>query len=460
MNNKKPIIAYEHCTLYIEGQPHRVGDIPMDYISFKNLWNFILSNKTNDDADVIMSVHTRGGRKYIRTGRYVGTIQTKDGQIIEVLPKIYKASGQQEGDKEVCRRVFLNMLRHFTEAKARSFQKASLSTKRGFPILEVYIRNYANAVEELILGGIKKNYSLVEENQRYLKGKLNISRQITRNAANKAIFAIKYNNYIDNIPQNRVIVTTLRKLLNDSHSSTNKSRISSLLTVLADIPLSYNVENDLKVSNSTNRLFKDYNLLIMWSSQFLLNKGFTTFAGNFVNQSLLFQANRLFEDFITYLFKKFAPQVKFQANTQNTRYFLVDRHNGRKMFNLRPDILLETNSDIDDYECIIIDTKWKALDSTKPDKNYLLDMKDMYQLYAYGQKYRLGESMNRNINVAPKLVLLYPYSEKFTKELPTFRYDELENEIGLKLNAIPFNLAEPNTYQAQIENIIQLAKEN
>ena len=383
---KNPIITYEFGTFYIEGQAHKEGDTPLVETTFNNLWDFILSNKASDDTDVVMSVHTRGGRKYIRTGRYVGTIQTKNGQVIEVLPKIYKASGQQEKDKDVCRSVFLNMLRHFTDIKARSFQNVTLSTKKGFPILEVYISNYINAVEQLVLGGLKKNYAPVEENQRFLKGKLDITKQITRNATNKARFAIRYNKYIEDIPQNRVIVTTLRKLMGDSHSTTNKAHIAALLTILADIPSSSNIENDLRIASTSNRLFTSYDMLIKWSKQFLLNRGFTTFAGSYVNQSLLFQAERLFEDFVAYLFRKYAPT--YNVDAQNTRYFLVDRHNGKRMFQLRPDIFVETDKNSQRYECIIIDTKWKAIDSNRPDRNYLIDMKDMYQLYAYGQKYR------------------------------------------------------------------------
>lgn len=454
---KNPIITYEFGTLYIEGQAHKEGDTPLSETTFNNLWDFILSNRATDDTDMIMSVHTRGGRKYIKTGRYVGTIQTKNGQIIEVLPKIYKATGQQEKDKDVCRSVFLNMLKHFTDIKARSFQNASLSTQKGFPILEVYIRNYINAVEQLVLGGLKKNYAPIEENQRYLKGKLDITKQITNNTTNKARFAIKYNKYIEDIPQNRIIVTTLRKLMGDSHSTTNKAHISALLTILADIPSSTNIENDLRIANNSNRLFASYDLLIQWSNQFLLNRGFTTFAGTCVNQSLLFQAEKLFEDFIAYLFRKYAPN--YNVDAQNTRYFLVDRHNGRGMFRLRPDILVETDSNNPNYECIIIDTKWKAIDSTKPDKNYLLDIKDMYQLYAYGHKYKLGETKDKGNDITPKLVLLYPYSEKFTEKLPVFTYDEMAGDMGLKLMAIPFNLADTTSYQKQVEDIISLVKQ-
>lgn len=450
--NTKPIITYEFSTLYIDGQAHKEGEIPLKESTFNNLWNFILASKNSDETDVVMSVHTRGGRKYIKTGRYIGTIQTKDGQIIEILPKIYKASGKQEEDKNVCRNVFLNMLRHFTDSKARSFQNASLNTKKGFPILEVYISNYIHAVESIMLGGMKKNYSLCAENQRFLKGKLNFSQQITKNIINKSKFSIQYNKYIENIPQNRIIVTTLRKLLNDSHNATNKAHISFLLTVLSDIPSSTNIENDLRISNVSNRLFASYDLVIKWSTQFLLNNGFTTFSGICVNQSLLFQAERLFEDFIAFLFKKYAPQYRVDA--QNTKYFLVDKHIGKGLFRLKPDIFIETNPDNPDYECIIIDTKWKAIDETKPDKNYLIDMKDMYQLYAYGQKYRQGQSKELGLEIIPKLVLIYPYSEKFTQKLPEFVYEDIKNSIGLSIMVVPFNLGDVSTYKNQVHNII------
>jgi 5-methylcytosine-specific restriction endonuclease McrBC regulatory subunit McrC len=80
----------------------------------------------------------------------------------------------------------------------------------------------------------------------------------------------------------------------------------------------------------------------------------------------------------------------------------------------------------------------------------------MYQLYAYGQKYKIGESSNHNEDITPKLILLYPYSEKFTKKLPVFTYDELPECKGLKLMAVPFNLADSKTYKEQIEHIIKL----
>ena len=452
MAKRETIVTFEFGTL-VEGKSQNPNEKGVPKETFENLWSFILSSDSNEDSDRIMSVHSRRGKKYIKTGRYVGTIQTKDGTTIEILPKIYKSGGEQEEDKEKCREVFLNMLRHFTDTSARSFQNASLSTKKGFPILESYISNYITSVEELVVGGLKRNYSKVSENQNFLKGKLDIGRQITKNITNKAKFAIEYHKYIEDIPQNRIIVSTLKKLLDETTSVSNKGRLITLLNILADIPSSSNIERDLNIALGSNRLFTSYENLLKWSSQFLLNKGFTTFSGSYVNQSLLFQAEKLFEQFIAYLFKKYVPK-HLQSNSQNARYYLVDRHNGKGMFRLRPDIVVESDKDNIHYDCIIIDTKWKNIDSHSPKSNYLIDIKDMYQLYAYGQKYMQGESVRVGHNVLPKLVLLYPYSEKFTQDLPEFVYENVLENYGLKLMVVPFNLADSKSYEQQIKRII------
>lgn len=451
MGAKKLVVAYEFSTLYVEGEAHKEGEIPLPEVSFNNLWEFILSNKLEREAEPVMSANLRGRRRFIRTGRFVGTVETKDGQVIEVLPKVYRASGRQEADQDVCRRIFLNMLRHFTHSEPKSLGQAGLETLKGFPILEVYVGYYLDEVERLVSKGLRKGYSVAHENQKFLKGRLDFQEQVTKNAVNKARFAISYNKYLENIPRNRVIATTLRKLLLSTGSVANRERLSKLLLRLQEIPSCEDIERDLQIASGSNRLFASYDMVLKWSRQFLLNRGFTVFSGNSVNQALLFQAEKLFENFIAHLFRKYAPSYKVEA--QNCRYFLVDRHNGRGTFRLRPDIVMEA-AKAQRPECIIIDTKWKAIDSGKADSNYLIDIKDMYQLYAYGQKYREGESDFAGTEIVPKLALIYPYSERFTKALPEFVYEEIRERYGLRLMVVPFDLTKPSTYGSQVHGII------
>lgn len=444
-------IAHEFDVLFRDGSKVFEGGVPVPKKSFDNLWQYILES-SNNEVDQVMTVHAKGGHRYIKTGRYVGTIQTKDGHTIEILPKIYKASGKTLADVKLCRRVFLQMLRHFTDRKAKSFQNATLEAREGFPILEAYVNNYLNELDKLLVIGLRKNYATVEDNQKFLRGRLIVPKQVAMNACDKTKFYTSHNQYIHDIPQNRIIVSTLQVLNNISHSSSNRIRIQGLLAMMAGIPESQNIESDILKAKSNNRLFASYEMILQWSEQFLHGKGFTTFSGKCLNQSLLFSAERLFEDFVAHLFRKYAPT--YNVDAQNTRYFLVDRHDGQRMFQLRPDILIETNKNSLKYECIIIDTKWKAIDSSKPDRHYLIDMKDMYQLYAYGQKYRQGQTKEIGLDVIPKLVLVYPYSEKFTEYLPEFVYEDIKEKIGLKLMVVPFDLTDSTTYERQIHNII------
>lgn len=447
-----------------DAQNHKVNigeEVSLPHKSFENLWNFILENKGGQNADDVMSVHVKGGRPYIKTGRYVGTIQTKDDQIIEILPKVYKSGNKEEDDIKLCRRVFLRMLSSFQQTEAKTFQDASLATRENFPILESYISRYLCEVERLLMNGIKKNYTLIEENQKFLKGKLLISKQLVKNCTDKTHFAVRYSKYIENIPQNRIIVSTLYKLSKNSQNQVNVSRCYALLSAFSDIPQCKNIEADLQMSMRSNRLFSSYKNLLQWSSQFLLNKGFTTFSGNHVNQSLLFSAEKLFESFIAHLFKKYASE--HVVSSQHSKYFLVDKYGDTEhgKFRLRPDIVVESkdSGNFSAYDTIIIDTKWKNLDSNAPDKNYLIDIKDMYQLYAYGQKYHLGD--NYFLDIIPKLVLIYPYTEKFQAELKPFIYEEIKEKYGLKLVVYPFNLADEGIrgedYKRQIGEIMKLA---
>ena len=444
-------IAHEFDILFREGSKVFEGGVPVPRKSFDNLWQYILES-SNNEVEQVMTVHTKGGRRYIKTGRYVGTIQTKDGHTIEILPKIYKASDKTLADVKLCRKVFLQMLRHFTDRRAKSFQNATLEAREGFPILEAYINNYINELDKLLVIGLRKNYATVEGNQKFLRGRLIVPKHVAKNSCDKTKFFISHNQYIHDIPQNRIIVSTLQVLNTISHSSSNRMRIHGLLAMMADIPESKNIESDMLKAKSTNRLFASYEMILQWSEQFLHGRGITTFSGKCLNQSLLFSAERLFEDFVAHLFRKYAKNCNVSA--QHKKYYLVDKHRGSGIFQLRPDIFVEKDYNSQNYGCVIIDTKWKTLDSSRIDKQYFIDMKDIYQLYAYGQKYRNGYNKENSDDIVPQLVLLYPSTDKFSNKLDDFIYDDILHTTGLSLMVVPFDLSDSESYQNQIVSII------
>ena len=96
-------------------------------------------------------------------------------------------------------------------------------------------------------------------------------------------------------------------------------------------------------------------------------------------------------------------------------------HGNRKVFSLRPDIILEQDGKI----ATLLDTKWKSL-NMNPQDNYGLAQSDFYQLFAYGQKYMNGQG---------DMGLVYPKTESFSGALPCFNYSE-----ELRLWVLAFDL--------------------
>lgn len=414
--------------------------------AFDNLWKFSHSDDKNfKDIDKVFKKTMHGGFRKIQASYYVGTVQTKDGTIIEILPKIYRNSGQEETDRNICRNIFLKMLSSLCSSDAATFQDAGLQVKKGFPILETYIGNYLREVEMLCQTGLGKNYVRLEENERFLKGRLMVPKHFQHNSIDNSRFFISYDKYQEQIPQNRLIVSTLLRLQHITTSPRNRADINTLLDLLSDIQASTDIQGDISKAQHADRSMEKYTRIISWSETILLGKGFTAFSGDYINQALLYPAEKLFEDYVAKLFKDFFRKFSedFKVHTQHTGYYLVDKHTGSGRFRLRPDIFIE--APLSEYpfyirQSIIIDTKWKNLDESRPDKNYFIDIKDMYQLFAYGKKYEKQQGIHLDMPTVPKLVLIYPCSQKFRTHLNDYIFDEIEKKYNLRLMVEPFDL--------------------
>jgi hypothetical protein len=71
----------------------------------------------------------------------------------------------------------------------------------------------------------------------------------------------------------------------------------------------------------------------------------------------------------------------------------------------------------------------------------------MYQLYAYGKKYRLHSSSQYE----PKLLLIYPSNPQFLKPLEEFIY-----EGELVMHVIPFNLKNSLTKDDEFKELTKV----
>jgi 5-methylcytosine-specific restriction enzyme subunit McrC len=389
---------------------------------FDTLYEYISQNQDDSiDAERPFSLTAKGSRRQIKVKNYVGVVETNNGLTLEILPKIHLNTKNSIDELQLTKGIFLKMLKHLKNSPFVNISNAHLDAKKDFPILEVFINSFISETEKLFNRGIKHDYIQTTENVNYLRGKLLVGSNIKKNHSNNAKFYCEYSVYSSNIPQNRIIKSVLLKLLTITKSYSSYSSILKVLSHLEDTEHSINYKQDFINVRTGGRLFESYQTLMLWSQIFLENKSFTNFSGNSLNTAILFPMERLFEDYIAFLFSKFSNG--FQIKLQDKSYYLVENHKGLGKFGLKPDIVVNDNLN----SRKIIDTKWKLLDQHAERKNYNISQADMYQLYAYGKKYFLGVK-------EPKLLLLYPANTNFTTPLDKFIY-----EGDLKLEVLPFD---------------------
>jgi 5-methylcytosine-specific restriction enzyme subunit McrC len=420
---------------YGDAQNLPLEEIYLSANHFNSLYKYISNNQDDSkDSEKAFSLVTKGRKRQIRVKNYVGVIETKDGLHLEILPKIHlHKNTNEEADTK---KIFLRMLRHLKNSPFVNISKAHLEAPKDFPILEVFIKSYIAEVENNLRYGVKHDYIFLENNISVLKGKLKVSENIKRNHSNKAHFYCEFSKYSPDISLNRIVKSTLLKLVKLSNSYQNIYSISKILSHLEDVEGSTDIKSDFSRINLANRLMMNYKTIVEWSEIFLMNKSFTNFKGDNLNMAILFPMEKIFEDYLAYLFKKYSEGYKIK--TQDQSYFLVEEHRSEKRFGLRPDLIIENGV----TKQKVIDTKWKLLNEFSERKNYNISQADMYQLYAYGKKYTTPTQ-------EPRLVLLYPSNPNFTNKLESFIY-----EGDLKLEVVPFDLNSDE--REQINFIINL----
>ncbi|WP_459902895.1 McrC family protein [Campylobacter concisus] len=340
---------------------------------------------------------------FLQAQNYVGIIRTKSGDSLEILPKIHdNDNGSNKEAVENSKRILLRMLKTLKSHPFKNINIANLKSLN-LPLFEIFISMFLDEVSKLIKIGIKSDYVELEDNLRFLKGKLKISEQIRKNIVHKEIFYVYYQEFSIDRAENRLIKSTLEFLYRRSKSSRNQRFIREYLFIFDEISSSSDINVDFS-RLKLNRQTKHYEQALLWSKIFLQNKSFSPYRGSDVAFALLFDMNRLFESYVGNFIKKKLPGVILQYSEKH----LVENP---KSFRLKPDIFLESK--------FIADTKWKIVKSGDD-----ISQADLYQLYAYGKKYECG-----------RLYLVYPRISGVDQKAMKFRY-----ENNMRLNVLYFDL--------------------
>ena len=151
----------------------------------KDLKEFALADQTDGQGNYRPVLVSKNNRLYAQN--YVGIIETREGTVLEILPKVDLAENE-DPEKTKTKRVFLNMLRTWRGFKFAQFNESSINAVRHFNMLEVFVHLFLNDLVLLTQRGLARHYQSVEDNLPCLRGRLLFPQHIRENFGQPCAF--------------------------------------------------------------------------------------------------------------------------------------------------------------------------------------------------------------------------------------------------------------------------------
>lgn len=352
-------------------------------------------------------------RCLLKLDNYVGVLETPCGTRLEILPKHF--------EREDCIKQSRALLRRMIQASlnlpSREVGAADLQLFDA-PLSEWVMGRFLLALDHLIKRGLRFDYQRVEEEQRFLRGQLDVVKQMRQPPGRQHHFQIRHDIYLPDRPENRLLKFALDQVCKATQDAGNWRLAHELRSVLLEVPTSRDVQQDFK-RWSNERLMAHYVSVKPWCELIIRQQMPLAVAGDWHGMSLLFPMEKLFERYVAASLNRDLLHDA-QLLTQTRSEYLC-QHKGENFFQLQPDLMIRHQQ-----KSWVLDTKWKRLSSSGEDKNYGLKQSDFYQLFAYGHKYLAGDG---------ELVLIYPRRAAFDAPLQVFEFAP-----QLKLWVLPFDL--------------------
>ncbi|MBN8225551.1 MAG: McrC family protein [Xanthomonadales bacterium] len=372
------------------------------------------------------------GRRELRLDNYVGVMESPCGTRIEILPKALEPGD----DIEAGRNLLQNMLAGCLDLPLR---KSNLTILRTFnaPLTEWIAWQFLQGVEHLVRRGLRFDYHPVQEELRYLRGRMVMAIQLRQPPSRAHFFQVEHDVFDADRSENRLICSALDVVRKRTREPRSWRLAHELAHKLSGVPASRDIPGDFRRWRS-DRLMEHYSPVRAWCSLILREQMPLTIVGTQKGHSLLFPMEKVYEQYVGSGLRRWLPPGAKLASQAASQF--LTRHQGQNWFQLRPDFLIQ-------YEGrhIVADAKWKLLDGAQDtnEHKYGLSQADFYQLFAYGQKY---------LNGIGTMYLFYPKTSRFNTPLPSFDFSE-----QLRLHVVPFDLLDGKPVGLRLTSIAPVA---
>ena len=151
-------------------------------------------------------------RHGLKAGQVVG-ILVIPRKTLEILPKI-------DGENSNVREALVRMLAVAYNLRVVDGKLAALAVQQ-HDLLEMLVRLFADQLLATVRRGLPRRYISHEEDLKLLRGKLNVTRQITYLAFRPDLLACRFDELSEDTPLNRVLKAAVSRLAGITRSTAN-----------------------------------------------------------------------------------------------------------------------------------------------------------------------------------------------------------------------------------------------
>lgn len=307
----------------------------------------------------------RVGWNKVRAQGHVGEFILGD-LMIEILPKVERRT---VGNSQQIRDKWSGALRTMV---ATVFDIPVLdtgwieTTTREHTILDIIARHFVVLCERLFHQGLAKGYRRTQETLIGVRGKCLTGRLTPKSLVHTESVICEFDAYDNSIAHNRLLALGLVSLANLPVSIETVGRATKLAEVFPD-PHVGNIDEQVFRELPYDRRTEHYRHAMRLCELIVLSRGPTSRSGQADTLALLFDMPVLFEKYVGLLVRRAGRMCGWTVELQQTRAFWKKRQ-------IRPDIVATKHD-----QTIVLDTKWKVLDSHTPSDD------DLKQMYVYSR---------------------------------------------------------------------------
>jgi len=343
---------------------------------------------TSEQLERLYKFNDENGNKYftgirqgIRFNSFVGVIQI--GRLtLEILPKVDRGTiSPNQPEEKIWRNALIKMLSVCRKIKVDSASDANLKFRNN-SLLDLYFKLFLDEVEGLLRLGLIKKYHTKSGNLFAWKGRMDFGKNIQNNMIHQERFYTNHQVYDYEHLVNQILFKALSILNSLVFDTLLKDRVSRILMSFPDIQ-QIQIESSHFDQIRESRKTEPYNEALKISKMIILNYSPDLKTGQVSLLALLFDMNKLWEEYIYRMLIKNNPN-EYEIIYQDNQNFWEDR-------SIKPDLVIRHSLADGTKEIFVIDTKWRIPKNNQPADD------ELKQMYVYNMYWD-----------APKSILLYP----------------------------------------------------